>query len=124
MGEDNRLIQRPAENVGPDSTVATNQPLLPGLCRLDAVIAVSAGFGERVAKVRSQFRHLAAKISLDEEPNNFEGVRQLLNHKHTKSTMSFYAGMQTPNATRHFDRLLEQRRQELAQQFDERSLRK
>jgi len=61
-----------------------------------------------------QFRHLAAKLSLDDNPGNFETVRQLLAHKNGKSTTNYYAELQTVNAARHYDRLLEQKREQLA----------
>jgi integrase len=61
-----------------------------------------------------QFRHLAAKLSLDDNPGNFETVRQLLAHTNGKSTTNFYAELQTVNAARHYDRLLEQKREQLA----------
>lgn len=61
-----------------------------------------------------QFRHLAAKLLLDENPGNFETVRQLLVHKNIKSTVGFYTGMQSPNAARHYDRVLSEKRDRLA----------
>lgn len=60
-----------------------------------------------------QFRHIAAKFLLTNEPGNFEGVRQLLAHRNVKSTTTFYTGLQTSNAARHYDSLLERRREEL-----------
>jgi integrase len=42
-----------------------------------------------------QFRHLAAKIILDNNPGAFELVRQLLGHKNPKTTTNFYAGIDT-----------------------------
>jgi integrase/molybdopterin biosynthesis enzyme MoaB len=45
-----------------------------------------------------QFRHLAAKIILDENPGAYELVRQLLGHKNSKTTTNFYAGVDTRRA--------------------------
>jgi integrase len=45
-----------------------------------------------------QFRHLAAKIILDANPGAFELVRQLLGHKNLKTTIKFYAGVNTLRA--------------------------
>ena len=47
-----------------------------------------------------QFRHLAAKIILDNNPGAFELVRQLLGHKNLKTTTNFYAGVDTRRAGR------------------------
>jgi integrase len=47
-----------------------------------------------------QFRHLAAKIILDNNPGAFELVRQLLGHKNPKTTTNFYAGIDTRRAGR------------------------
>jgi integrase len=54
-----------------------------------------------------QFRHLAAKIMLDANPGNFEGVKQVLGHKNLKTTM-IYAGMNSRRAGRHHQDLIEQ----------------
>jgi integrase len=54
-----------------------------------------------------QFRHLAAKIMLDANPGNFEGVKQVLGHKNLKTTM-IYAGMDSRRAGRHHQGLIEQ----------------
>ncbi len=47
-----------------------------------------------------QFRHLAAKIKLDADPDSFESVRELLGHKNLKTTINFYAGINTRRAGR------------------------
>jgi len=65
-----------------------------------------------------QFRHLAAKIMLDQNPGQYETVRQFLAHKSTKSTMTFYADLQTPNAARHYDQILSAKHEALSQQYD------
>jgi len=62
-----------------------------------------------------QFRHLAAKIYLDQNPGGFELVRQLLGHKNLKTTIGAYAGINTRRAGRAHARLLMQiREQEFA----------
>jgi len=65
-----------------------------------------------------QFRHLAAKILLDQNPGQYEALRQLLAHKSTKATMTFYAGLQTANAARHYDQIINEKRERLSQRFD------
>jgi len=47
-----------------------------------------------------QFRHLAAKFTLDANPGAYELVRQLLAHKNLKTTTNFYAGIDTRRAGR------------------------
>lgn len=62
-----------------------------------------------------QFRHLAAKLLLDNQPGNYEGARQLLTHRSLKSTTNFYTELQTKNAAREFDQMLHEKRQKLAE---------
>ena len=47
-----------------------------------------------------QFRHLAAKIILDENPGAYELVRELMGHKNMQTTTNFYAGIDTRRAGR------------------------
>ncbi|MBT5351015.1 MAG: site-specific integrase [Rhodospirillales bacterium] len=61
-----------------------------------------------------QFRHVAAKLLLDENPGNFETVRQLLVHKSIKSTVGYYTGLQSANASKHYDKVLSEKRDRLA----------
>jgi integrase len=61
-----------------------------------------------------QFRHLAAKLILDENPGAFELVRQLLGHKNLKTTVNFYAGLNTRRAGRaHADLIMKLREAKL-----------
>jgi integrase len=54
-----------------------------------------------------QFRHLAAKIILDEEPGAYPLLSQLLGHANLKTAVRFYAGLDTKRAARHHAMLLE-----------------
>jgi integrase len=47
-----------------------------------------------------QFRHLGAKLALDDNPGAYEHARQLLGHKSLKTTTKFYAGPDTRRAGR------------------------
>jgi integrase len=47
-----------------------------------------------------QFRHLAAKLRLDESPGAYELVRELMGHKNMQTTTNFYAGIDTRRAGR------------------------
>jgi integrase len=54
-----------------------------------------------------QFRHLSAKVVLDDQPGAFESVRQLLGHKRHQTTVNAYAGIDSRRAGRHHQRLIE-----------------
>jgi integrase len=54
-----------------------------------------------------QFRHLAAKVMLDDQPGNFEGAKQLLGHRRLRTTVDAYAGIDSRRAGRHHQRLIE-----------------
>jgi integrase len=53
-----------------------------------------------------QFRHFAAKVILDANPGAHELVRQLLVHKNMKTTINYYAGINTMRAGRAHAELL------------------
>jgi integrase len=55
-----------------------------------------------------QFRHLCALVVLNEEPGNFETVRQLLGHASLRTTVNAYTGIDSRRAGRHHQRLIEQ----------------
>jgi site-specific recombinase XerD len=52
------------------------------------------------------FRHLAAKLYLDEHPGGYEVVRRTLAHNSMDTTSSFYAGQETGRSIRHYDRTI------------------
>jgi hypothetical protein len=56
-----------------------------------------------------QFRHLAAKLYLDDHPDGFETVRRLLGHKSIATTMRFYRELESVVATRRYNEFLEQK---------------
>jgi len=49
------------------------------------------------------FRHIGAKIYLEENPGGYEVVRRVLGHKKMETTMRFYTGLETAAAARHFE---------------------
>jgi hypothetical protein len=53
-----------------------------------------------------QFRHAAAAILLKHEPGNYELVRRVLGHRNIQTTINFYIGLETLNATRRFGALV------------------
>lgn len=61
-----------------------------------------------------QFRHLAAKLLLEADPDAYERLRQLLGHKSLRTTLNAYAKPDTRRAGRKHDQIIEARRQDLA----------
>jgi integrase len=53
-----------------------------------------------------QFRHLAAKLFLDEHPHGFATVQQLLGHKDEATTRRFYADLSSIVATKRYSELI------------------
>lgn len=49
------------------------------------------------------FRHLGAKLYLDQNPGGYEVMRRVLGHRSMETTTSFYTGFETLGAARHFD---------------------
>lgn len=87
--------------VNPDGTPKVSQTLawlVRRMCRKHAGVEVSP----------HKFRHLAAKVVLDDAPGAFELVKQLLGHENLKTTTNCYAGIDTRRAARHHHRLLQQ----------------
>lgn len=70
---------------------------------------LSAELSERIGretglKVHAHlFRHLAAKLYLDQRPGDYETVRRLLGHKKLETTMSFYARLTNKAAAQRYD---------------------
>ena len=58
-----------------------------------------------------QFRHLCAKIILEKNPGAYELVRQMLGHSSVKTTVDFYAGIDTLRAGRAHADLINEIRQ-------------
>lgn len=61
-----------------------------------------------------QFRHLAGMLYLDANPGHYEVVRQLLGHKNLKTTVQFYASLNSRQAQRLHDRVIATTRERLA----------
>lgn len=60
-----------------------------------------------------QFRHLSAWLYLRRHPGNFVTVQKLLGHKNIKTTINFYAKLDTAMAARHYDALIAEEREAL-----------
>ena len=53
-----------------------------------------------------QFRHAAAAFYLKHHPGNYETVRQFLGHRDIQTTIRFYCGLETMQATEEFGKLI------------------
>jgi integrase len=65
---------------------------------------ISKAIGLRITV--HQFRHAAAAIYLKHHPGEYETVRRVLGHTSLKTTINFYCGLQTIDATRQFARVV------------------
>ncbi len=52
------------------------------------------------------FRHLAAKIHLDQHPGEYETVRRVLGHRSIATTTSYYTGLEVTQALKHYDQTI------------------
>ena len=52
------------------------------------------------------FRHAMAKLFLDANPGAYEVVRRTLGHRSIDTTTTYYTGLETSAAVRHFDQTL------------------
>ncbi len=59
------------------------------------------------------FRHIGAKFYLDCMPGGYEVVRKMLGHRSSKTSIRFYAGMEGKAASRHYDEVILQLREDL-----------
>jgi integrase len=55
-----------------------------------------------------QFRHAAAATILRHRPGDYETVRRVLGHRDIQTTIRFYCGLQTTQATEQFGKLIRQ----------------
>ncbi len=55
-----------------------------------------------------QFRHAAAAILLKHRPGEYELARRVLGHRNIQTTIAFYAGLETTQATRIFGDIVRQ----------------
>jgi integrase len=107
------LVERYIREFRPHLTSAGNSALFPG---------IGAGpknqdfFGTQISRtIRANtglrvhphlFRHITAKLFLDQNPGGYEVVRRVLGHRSIDTTTAFYTGLETAAAVRHFDRTI------------------
>ena len=53
-----------------------------------------------------QFRHAAAALILRAKPGNYEYVRRILGHRNIQTTIRFYVGLETAQATQEFGEMI------------------
>jgi len=53
-----------------------------------------------------QFRHAAAAFYLKHHPGDYETVRRFLGHRNIQTTINFYCGLQTMQATDEFGKII------------------
>jgi integrase len=53
-----------------------------------------------------QFRHAAAALILRAKPGNYEHVRRILGHRNIQTTINFYIGLETVQATQEFAEII------------------
>jgi len=56
------------------------------------------------------FRHLAAKLVLEDTPGGYGIAQDILGHKNPKTTRNFYAGSETAASLRHFEKIVLRKR--------------
>jgi integrase len=56
-----------------------------------------------------QFRHAAAATWLKHRPGDYETVRRVLGHRNLQTTVDFYCGLQTTQATEQFGKLIREK---------------
>jgi integrase len=54
-----------------------------------------------------QFRHFAGRVMQQHSPGAFAAIAQLLGHKDVRTTIGYYAELDTLSAGRQFDAFLE-----------------
>jgi len=107
------LLERYIREFRPHLTSAGNSALFPGIA---GGPKNQAFFGTQISRtVRAHtglrvhphlFRHIGAKLYLDANPGAYEVVRRVLGHRSIDTTTSFYTGLETAAAVRHFDKTI------------------
>jgi len=92
----------------------SNEPwLFPGLrCGHKGLATLSSQITKRIQKATGlrltvhQFRHAAAALILRAKPGNYEYVRRILGHRNIQTTINFYIGLETLQATQEFGEII------------------
>jgi integrase len=92
----------------------SNEPwLFPGMTGGHKGLAtLSSQITKRIQKATGlhvtvhQFRHAAAALILRAKPGNYEYVRRILGHRNLQTTINFYVGLETTQATQEFGEIV------------------
>jgi integrase len=124
------LVERYIREFRPHLTSAGNSALFPGI---GGSSKNQAFFGTQISRtVRAHtglrvhphlFRHITAKLYLDENPGSYEVVRRVLGHRSIDTTIAFYTGLETSAAVRHFDKTILHLRREKSMKGNKRTKR-
>jgi integrase len=109
-----RLIDEYVHDFRPILLRQANAPwLFPGVAgKPKTANMFSAQITERIHKATGvrltvqQFRHAAAAIYLKHQPGGYETVRRLLGHRNIQTTINFYCGLETTQASEAFGKLI------------------
>ena len=82
-----------------------------GIRKMMTRYAEKAGLEEPITP--HQFRHVGAANYLRHRPGDFVTVQKLLGHKALKTTLGFYAQLDTSTATKHYNALIAEERDNL-----------
>jgi site-specific recombinase XerD len=126
--ESTRLLKLYVKDYRPRLTTSANSWLFPGrgdACKTPAVLGRQISdvvFAETGLLIHPHlFRHIAAKLFLDQHPGQYEVMRRVLNHRAMHTTVNFYAGGESISAARHFDNaILKSRRDSLDRLMEDR----
>jgi len=86
--------------------------LFPGVRGRKGLATLSAQVSRCIRKATGlqvtvhQFRHAAAALILREKPGGYEHVRRILGHRNLQTTVNFYIGLETAQATREFGEII------------------
>jgi integrase len=112
-----RLLDTYLREYRPRLTGPDNRYLFPGrdtghkaLHRLSGQISAHVHKETGLTVTAHSFRHIAAKLTLQNNPTNYEGTRQLLGHRNMTTTVTHYAGEERAAHIRRYDALVEELR--------------
>ena len=77
-----------------------------GLATLSSQITKRIHKATGLRATAHQFRHAAAALILRANPGNYEHVRRILGHRNIQTTINFYIGLETAQATQEFGELV------------------
>ena len=116
-GETVALLQAYLDDYRPALIDEPNPYLFPGkgpghkvAHRLSSQIARHVHQRTGVTLTAHSFRHIAAKLMLEDNVVNYEGTRQLLGHTSLRTTTEYYCGEERAAHLRRYDALVERQR--------------